>query len=80
MLLALLFALIGPVMLFTKPTHKTGAPTFAIPSRSLVGNWRGSYLRLLCEGAMGDWSGVYLRDTLKTRPDFAVAALSSTRR
>jgi len=54
-----------------------GTPTFARPTRALLGLGIISFCVLLGEGAMGDWSAVYLDDTLKTGPGFAAAGYAA---
>lgn len=54
-----------------------GAPSFARPSRALLGLGIISFCVLLGEGAMSDWSAVYLDDTLRTGPGFAAAGYAA---
>lgn len=55
-------ALAARHLLSAQPGHH--APTFAWPSRALLGLGSLAFLGLLAEGAMADWSAVYLHDTL----------------
>ncbi len=50
-----------------------GAPSFARPTRALLGLGVISFCVLLGEGAMSDWSAVYLNGPLETGPGFAAA-------
>ena len=50
-----------------------GAPSFARPTRALLGLGVISFCVLLGEGAMSDWSAVYLSGPLETGPGFAAA-------
>ena len=54
-----------------------GAPSFARPTRALLGLGIVAFCVLLGEGAMGDWSAVYLDDTLRTGPGFAAAGYAA---
>lgn len=72
LLAAMLGAIIG-ILNHTRPDRTSREPVFALPSRSLLAVGAIVTCSFLCEGAMGDWSGVYMRDTLKTSPAFAVS-------
>ncbi|MDP9370632.1 MAG: MFS transporter, partial [Chloroflexota bacterium] len=52
-------------------------PTFARPSRRLVGLGILAFCCLLGEGAMADWSAVYLDGSLGTGPGLAAAGFAS---
>ncbi len=52
-------------------------PTFARPSRRLVGLGVLAFSCLLGEGAMADWSAVYLDGTLGTGPGLAAAGFAA---
>ena len=54
-----------------------GGPSFARPTRALLGLGVISFCVLLGEGAIGDWSAVYLRSTLLTGPGFAAAGYAA---
>jgi MFS family permease len=53
------------------------APTFALPSWSLVGLGVVAFCALLGEGAMADWSAVYLQGEIGTGPGLAAAGFAA---
>lgn len=59
------------------PDQADGGPTFAWPSRALLGLGSLAFLGLLAEGAMADWSAVYLRDSLQTTPGIAATGFAA---
>ncbi len=68
-----LMGVAAKVMLGEKPTGHLDHPIFAVPSKPLIAIGIIVTCSFLCEGTMADWGGVYLRETLKTTPDFAVS-------
>jgi len=77
-LTAIVFAVAYRALL---PSHadasEEGTPSFARPTRALLGLGIISFCVLLGEGAMGDWSAVYLDNTLRTGPGFAAAGYAA---
>jgi uncharacterized protein GlcG (DUF336 family) len=64
-------------LLPTAPETTRQAPTFAWPSRGLLGLGSLAFLGLLAEGAMADWSAVYLHDVLRTTPSSAASGFAA---
>jgi predicted MFS family arabinose efflux permease len=54
-----------------------GTPTFARPSRALLGLGVLAFCCLLAEGAALDWSAVYVDDDLAASPSFAALAYAA---
>ena len=64
-------------LLPTAPETTKQAPTFAWPSRALLGLGSLAFLGLLAEGAMADWSAVYLHDILRATPSLAASGFAA---
>lgn len=76
-LLAVVLVLAFPRMVASRPTYRSGAPLFALPSRALLGFGIIAFCAHLSEGAMADWSAVYLRDTLGAGVAFAAVGYAA---
>lgn len=64
-------------LLPTAPETSKDTPTFAWPSRALLGLGSLAFLGLLAEGAMADWSAVYLHDVLRATPGMAATGFAA---